>query len=174
ISANFLEVLSIQPLLGRGFAEGEDQPGAEAVVLLGHQVWQDDFAGDPRVVGRQVRINSQPGTIIGVMPPEFAFPLNHEVWVPLQAYASQTDWGSGLSHEVFGKRRAGVDIDQVTAELSTLMGQIADAHPETNEGLRVASVKPYVREFLGSDLVVLMHGMLLIGFLVLLVACANV
>lgn len=174
VSANSFSVLGVSPILGRDFIEGEDQPGAEAVLLLGYRVWQEDFQGDPDVVGKAVRINGLPGQVVGVMPEEFAFPLNEEVWMPHRVYSSELEFGEGTTFEVFGKRRVGVTTDAVAAEFSTLMSQLAESHPKSNEGLTVAMVKPYVREFLGNDVVLIMLIILLIGFLVLLVSCANV
>jgi predicted permease len=174
LTANCFSVLGVSPILGRDFIEGEDQPGAPAVLILGYRVWQEDFGGDPDVLGRAVRINGLPGEIVGVMPEGFAFPISEQVWMPHRIYASELEFGDGITFEVFGKMRPGVTRDAVAAEFSTLMRQFAEAHPETHEGLTLADVKPYVREYLGTEVVLIMHIMLLIGFLVLVISCANV
>ena len=84
ISSEILPMLSAAPLLGRGFNGDDDKPGAPLTVLLGEQVWRDDFGGDPAVIGRVTFANGKPATIIGVMPAQFQFPLREQVWVPRQ------------------------------------------------------------------------------------------
>jgi hypothetical protein len=83
VTANIFSILRVQPFIGRGFVEGDDAPGAPLNVVLGYQAWIDDFAGDRSAIGREVRVNGEPGTILGVMPEGFEFPNNSELWVPL-------------------------------------------------------------------------------------------
>ena len=83
VSSGLFEMLHTPPVLGRGFAASDDKPGAEPVILLGHGVWKDRYGRSPGIVGRVVRVNGKPATIIGVMPEEFKFPLNTDVWMPL-------------------------------------------------------------------------------------------
>jgi hypothetical protein len=84
ISANAFNQLRVKPVLGRGFLPGEDSPQAEAVAVLSYGVWKTRYQRDPRILGRPVRINGEPGTIVGVMPEGFAFPESTEVWTPLR------------------------------------------------------------------------------------------
>ena len=72
-----------QPVLGRGFTPEDDRPGAAAVALIGHSVCVNRYGSNPSVIGRTVRINDMPATIIGVMPEGFKFPFNTDVWLPL-------------------------------------------------------------------------------------------
>src|SRR5436190_8969123 len=67
-SANLFDILGVQPALGRTFAAGEDEPGKNHVLVLSHKLWQNQFGGDPGVVGRTVKLNAEPYTVIGVMP----------------------------------------------------------------------------------------------------------
>ena len=69
--------------MGRDFTPADNAPGAEKVALIGHGLWQRDFGGAADIVGKAIRINGKPATIIGVMPPGFAFPVNDELWIPL-------------------------------------------------------------------------------------------
>ncbi len=82
-SSGFFEMLHIRPVLGRGFLPGDDKPGAAPVVVIGYGVWQERYAGSPNVLGRQVRINEKPATIVGVMPKGFKFPANVDMWESL-------------------------------------------------------------------------------------------
>src|SRR5688572_2626955 len=83
VSWNLFEILGTPPILGRNFVPDDDRPGAEPVVLLSHEVWQNRYRGDPSVVGRSISVNARPHTVIGVMPPRFAFPETTRLWVPL-------------------------------------------------------------------------------------------
>ena len=74
VTDEFFKILGVSPILGRDFTAQDNKPGAEKVAILGHEIWQRDFGGDPRVVGQAVRINGRAATIVGVMPPNFKFP----------------------------------------------------------------------------------------------------
>src|SRR5262245_5348742 len=80
VSADFLATLGVPPLLGRGFASGEDRAGRERVVVLGHDLWRRRFGRDASAVGRRITLDGEPFTIIGVMPPGFSFPSGTELW----------------------------------------------------------------------------------------------
>ena len=83
VSSGIFEMLHMRPVLGRGFLPTDDKPGAEPVLLLGYGVWKDRYSSSPSIIGHQVRVNEKPATIIGVMPAEFKFPSNAELWMPL-------------------------------------------------------------------------------------------
>src|SRR4029450_3188728 len=83
VTEDFLRVLGVAPVLGRDFTAADNRPGAEKVAIIGYGIWQRDFAGATDIVGRAVRINGTPATIVGVMEQGFAFPTNEELWVPL-------------------------------------------------------------------------------------------
>ena len=80
---NFLRILGVTPIMGRDFNADDNKPGAEKVALIGYGIWQRDFGGATDIVGKDVRLNGKPATIIGVMPKGFAFPTNEELWIPL-------------------------------------------------------------------------------------------
>ena len=83
LTANAFDLLGARPAVGRGFVAGDDAPGAESVVLLGHALWTHRYAADPGIVGETLRVNGRPATVIGVMPPGFRFPQNEDVWTNL-------------------------------------------------------------------------------------------
>src|SRR5688572_790565 len=74
LSLEAFRALGVQPLLGRGFQEGDDQPGAGHIVLLGHDLWRDRYGSASDIIGKAIRANGTQFTVIGVMPPKFAFP----------------------------------------------------------------------------------------------------
>ena len=173
ISANGFRLIQAQAQLGRTFREGEDSPGAEPVILLSHALWRDRYGGDPDIVGRTVRLNGEPMTVIGVMPDRFEFPLNNDLWVPLRMNPLEIERGEGETLEVFGRLNDGVSPDQARAEFTAIAKRLEIEYPETNEGVG-AVIKPYTEEFIGEEAMGLLMTMLAAVFGVLLIACANV
>jgi predicted permease len=173
ITSNFLDLLKVKPILGRGFQPGEDSPGAEPVVLLGWGIWQTRYNGDPKVIGQPVRINGEPGTIVGVLPQDFAFPVDQEIWTPLRQDPLKNPRGKGETLEVYGRLRDGISEEQARAELQGITQAVAKEFPQTNEG-RGAVVKPYTEEYIGEQAAKLLYVMLGACLFVLLLACSNV
>jgi putative ABC transport system permease protein len=173
VSANGFDLLKVQPELGRGFLRGEDSPQAEPVAVISHGVWRSRYQGDPKVLGKAVRINGQPGTIVGVMPQGFAFPEETEVWTPLRLDPMRTERGQGETLEVMGRLGDGVTFEAARAEMVSLAKALAAAHPKTNAG-REAVVKPWMEEALGEETARLLWTMLAACLFVLLIACTNV
>ncbi|HEY2615134.1 MAG TPA: ABC transporter permease, partial [Chthoniobacterales bacterium] len=83
VTEDFFRIIGVSPIMGRDFTAEDNKPGAEKVTLLGYEIWQRDFGGDPKIVGQNVRINGRAATIIGVMPQNFKFPIAEQLWVPL-------------------------------------------------------------------------------------------
>jgi hypothetical protein len=83
MSVDGFRALGMEPALGRGFQPGDDAAGAPPIVLLGHDLWRDRFGADPGIVGQSIRADGVQRTVIGVMPPRFAFPFQQALWVPL-------------------------------------------------------------------------------------------
>jgi len=125
------------------------------------------------VVGRTVRINGEPTTVIGVMPEGFQFPIRQDLWLPLRLDPAKLERGEGTTLEVFGRLGDGVALEQAKTEMSAIAGRLAEAYPETNEGVG-AVIKPYTLEFIGEEAVTLLYTFLIGVFGVLLIACANV
>ena len=176
MSANTFRQLRVQPLLGRTFVAGEDTPGAPPVVLLGYGLWKSRYGGDPGVIGRSVRVNGEPATVVGVMPENFGFPVSQVIWTPLRLDPAKAVRGAERESDfvsVFGRLRDGVSLDQAAAEMAAFVKAIAAESPQTHKGVEV-TVQPYTREFVGGPIVGLLYTMLGAVALVLLLACANV
>lgn len=173
VSANLFDtVLRARPVLGRTFREGEDLPGAEPVMVISHEVWQNRFGGSPDVAGRTVFANGVQHTIVGVMPPGFLFPDRQHVWVPLEFNPLSTSRGEGDAHFVTARLRAGVSLDQAKSQMAAIAQRIAQQFPETDEGVGVS-----LRRF--PEVIFEQFGPMLLTMLaaaigVLLIACANV
>ena len=173
ITANGFASLGVQPALGRGFREDEDEPGAPARIILSHHVWQERFEGDPVAIGQVVQVNGEQAEIIGVMPEGFLFPNRQDVWIPLRMNALELERGAGTGLEVYGKLREGVSVDQAMVEFAGIASRLAAAYPESNEGVG-AVMKPFHEEYVGDEAAALLYTMLGIVSLVLLIACVNV
>jgi putative ABC transport system permease protein len=173
VTVNLFEELRMAPLAGRSFVPGDDGPGAEPVALLGHGVWRTRFAADPGIVGRTVRVDGVPTTVVGVMSEGFRFPLREDLWLPLQTEPGKTRRGEGRRLEVFGRLRAGVSLEQARLDLAAIARRLEAEHPETNTGVLVVA-KPYVEEFVPRPVRALLWTMLGAVFGVLLIACVNV
>jgi predicted permease len=173
ITASGFRLLRVRPALGRLFREGEDDPAADPVVLIGYHVWRDRFGGDPDVVDQVIRVNGEASTIVGVMPEGFRFPLNEDIWAPLRMDMLEIERGDGRTLEVYGRLRDGVSMDEAAAEMQAIAMRLAGEYPETNEGVG-AVVKPYTEEYIGAEPRGMLYTMLGAVALILLVACANV
>ena len=174
LSANGLKLLGVQPAMGRDFTADDDRRGAEPVAILGHDLWQARFAGDPAILGRVVRVDGIAATVIGVMPDGFGFPQVAELWVPLAQFNDPAmNQRDARVIEAFGRRRAGVTNEQAQTDLEGVLQGLARLHPDTNAGTH-AVVIPYRETMIGQPLTAL-FGMLFaaVGCL-LLIACANV
>ena len=172
VSSGLFEMLRLRPILGRGFLPGDDRPGAEPVVLLGFSVWKDRYGGAPSVLGRMVRVNEKPTTIIGVMPEGFKFPENQDVWMPLVS-TPEMESRSHRSLQLFGILKRGTVITQANANLEGIARRLAAQHPEADKGVDVA-IETFQQRYNGGPIrLVFLLMQAAVGF-VLLIACANV
>jgi predicted permease len=168
-SANFFEVLGVQPALGRAFTPQEDQAGSDQVVILSDRLWRTRFNSDRGVLGATITLDGIPHTVVGVMPRGFTFPAASEVWTPL---ALRLDAGNSFIFPVVGRLRADATPDQAKSELEAIASAMpqdpraAGSHP-------VAAIIP-LKNTLTSQ--VRMSLLVLAGAVafVLLIACANV
>ena len=130
MTASGFRVARVPPLLGRMLVDGDEQPGAPPVVVIGYDVWQSQFAGDQTIVGREIHIGRAAHTIVGVMPTGFAFPVNHSYWIPLRVDPrTPVAPGTGPELEVFGRLAPGATKESAQAELSVIGRRLAAEGP---------------------------------------------
>jgi len=172
----FFRILGTAPILGRDFRPEDNAPGAEKVALIGHALWQKDFGASRDIVGKTLRINGTPATIIGVMPKGFAFPVNEELWVPLYSEFPPKDRKDprAISPAVLGLLRTGVSVDQANAEVATFAKHAASAYPDTNKQFNEAQVQPLLKTFTPLPLRGILLTMLAFCAGLLLIGCVNV
>ncbi len=180
VTEDFFKIIGVSPVLGRDFTAADNKPGAEKVTILGGEIWRRDFGADPNIVGQSVRINGKAATIIGVMPPNFKFPVSEELWTPLyNEFPPQPrgDLRLGANNNapaIMGRLKAGVTLDQANAEFIALARHLAEDNPKTNQNLTSASVQPLLNTFTGVQFRQTVWAMLAAVVLVLLIACVNV
>jgi putative ABC transport system permease protein len=181
VSANFFSVLGIEPILGRGLVEGEDQPGKSNVTVLSYALWKSKFAGDPDIVGRAIQLNGQATTVVGVTGPDFDWYISEfsstnqkpQLWTPLEVTPSWRDFSKvGRYLRVVARLNPGVTILQARAQLDVLAADLAARNPVYDKGWGIAVV-PLREQLSGSFRPALL---ILLGAvaLVLLIACANI
>ena len=177
ISASAFRVAGVAPLLGRSLAEADEESGAPAVVVIGHDVWRTRFGGDPSAVGRAVRVGRTEATVVGVMPAGFAFPVAHEVWAPLQLNPLHYERGAGPQIAMFGRLADGATLEQAQAELTTIGARLAASRPVTHAHLR-PEVMPFADAVVMLDLPPqfrpLFYAANVFFVMLLVLICANV
>jgi predicted permease len=184
VSGNFFRVLGVQPDLGRGFLESEDQAvGRDAVVVLGHDFWVNQFKASPSAVGSTIWVNNVPLTIVGVAPEQFTGIdqyVKYAMFIPL-AMSPRLGGDSALEKRdirwltVKGRLKPGVSIAQASADLTSIGARLEQLYPQTNRGNHVdvqTEVQLRIKQSPPNAALVVM--LLMLAFAVLLVACANV
>ncbi len=175
ISASAFSMTRVTALLGRTLVEADERPEAAPVALIGHELWRSRFEGDSTIVGRTIRLGATTGTVVGVMPKGFAFPVSHELWTPLRVNVLDHARRQGPPIQIFGRLAPGVTITEAESELATVGRSTAADFPETHEHLR-PQILPYAKSFLnvpGWYSVALMSSNLLLVMLLVLI-CSNV
>jgi putative ABC transport system permease protein len=151
MTASGFRVARVSPLLGRTLLEDDERPGAPPVAVIGYDAWRARFGGDPAVVGREIRIGRDAHTIVGVMPDGFAFPVNHQYWIPLRIEAgAQVEPGTGSGLHVFGRLAPGATKESAQAELSVIGRRLAAEGPAELAHLE-SRVIPYTDIFVNGE-----------------------
>jgi putative ABC transport system permease protein len=171
VSPGLFEMLRVPPILGRGFLPADGEAGAEPVVLLGYSVWKDRYSSSPAVIGRVVRVNEKPATIVGVMPAAFKFPENQDLWMALQPTSDLADH-THHTLQLFGILKPGATVAQAGADLDRIARRLAAEYPaDKNIG---ALAQTFHRRYNGGNIQMVFLLMLAAVGFVLLIACANV
>ncbi len=172
VAWDMFRLLGVRPILGRDFLESDDQPNAAGVALISHMLWTTRYESDPRIIGRSVDINGTAHTIIGVMPPTFAFPESQRLWIALQPQLFK-DPRNARYVFTFGRLRPGVSAEQALSDLNTVAAGLEKDYPATNTGWR-ARTRTLREAFLPDDVRLILGLMMASVTLVLFIACSNV
>jgi putative ABC transport system permease protein len=171
ISADFLPILGMSPILGHGFVPEDDNDGGPSVVLLGESTWRTRFGADPSVIGRSLTIDGVPATVTGVVPNAPAFMTTIQMWVPLAWTAAERAIRNDHGYRAIAKLKPGVDVAAAQADLTTISKQLEQQYPADNKDWG-ALVLPLQDDLVGSTRTSLLVLLGAVG-LVLLIACAN-
>ena len=173
VTAGAFEIIRIKPIAGRTFAAAEDTPGAAPVVLLSQRVWQSRYSTDPGIVGRSIIVNGTPATVVGILPDRSGFPSTAEVWLPLSQLPDLTSQRrDSRTLRVFARLRDDVSADDARLEVESIVGRIAQGHPDTSAGLG-ARVVPINDRFFGGLSHPAWRPFIVASILVVMISCAN-
>lgn len=150
MSASGFRVADGQPLMGRVLVAADEQPAAPAVAVIGYEVWRTRFGSDANVLGRTVQVGTEYATVVGVMPEGFAFPVSHDVWLPLKTSALDQTPRSGPAISVFALLAPGETLQTAQAELTTAGRRAATERPATHQHLE-PRVRPYAMMVVPDD-----------------------
>jgi putative ABC transport system permease protein len=172
VSANLFPMLGVRAQIGRVFRAEEDSAGAAGVVLLSDAVWRQLYAADSSVVGRVISLDNLRYTVVGVMPPRFAFPRTGELWLPMGPLL-HSDKRESRSVQMIGRLKPGVTISQADNELAALSRRLDQQYGVAGSPW-VGSARALRQDFLPDDIKLITTTMMGAVMFVLLIACANV
>jgi len=168
VTTDFFRVLRVSPIIGSDFAPDQDRPGRNQVVLLSDTLWRTRFGGDPAIVNRTIVLDGTPHTVLGVLPAGFSYPVNSEVWTPLEV---KNDPHLSFTRPVIGRLKPNVSREQAAASFAAFTSGLRQAADDGRDQVpRVISLKSAVVDDTSRPLLIFMGA---VAF-VLLIACANV
>ena len=181
VSADLFSVLKIQPALGRGFLPEEEKHGRR-VVVLSHRLWKEQFSGDRDIIGRSITLDSQPYTVVGVMPPGFAFPVGNtkvRLWTTLARDAAadtatpMTEQRGARLINVIARLKPAVSVETAHAQMDSIAAALAKQYPDDDKNFAGTYVRLELERLTGDTRRPLLILLGAVG-LVLLIACANI
>jgi putative ABC transport system permease protein len=175
-SADLFSALRASALVGRVFTNDEDKPGASPVVVLSYALWQRRFGGQNSILNQTITLNGKSYTVIGVMPPDYAFPSRVEMWVPVGPLSDDPSWKERGNHPglyAVARLKPGMTQAQAQADMNTISTNLNKQYPDSNaqDGIRIRTLTEYVVGQTVKDTLWILFGA--VAF-VLLIACANI
>jgi putative ABC transport system permease protein len=175
VSYNFFDVLGVAPAFGRSFRADEDRAGAERVCVISHGLWERRFGGDRKIVGKALTLNAEPYTVVGVLPADYRYGTQTDVFVPVGLKEADETVRERDNHPgiyAVARLKEGVTFERADAEMKQIAAQLASEYPKENAGNGV-TLTPLREYFVGEVRASLLILLAAVG-LVLLIACANV
>jgi putative ABC transport system permease protein len=175
VTANYLSILQVPPLIGRDFVESDDVPGAAKVALISERLWRKQFGALPIAIGQRLNVDGVPREIIGAVSERVRFPRNCDVFLPLADLRADHDFLSRGNHDAFsclGRLKSGATLKQAIAELDTIAADLSRRYPDSNTSRQVSA--KLLLEYSVGQYRYLLCVLLAAVACVLLIACANV
>ncbi len=172
ISAHYLDVLGLQPILGRSFSDEEDRPHGPKAVILSNSLWRNAFGSDPKILGQPILLKGEPFMVVGVLPDGATTPLNADLYTALQP--SREGEGGGTNFEAITRLRDGATWQQADAEINLAWSHRASQYEQhENSGVKVTYHSVPLQKGETDDLRPQVLALMLAAGLILLIACAN-
>jgi putative ABC transport system permease protein len=173
VSANFFQLISVKPLMGRVFLPEEEEPGRDQEIILSYGLWQQRYASDPNILKRVIKVDGKSFNIVGVMNKGFDYPMPAEAWLPMTLTNAERVRRDNRWLWVLGRLKPGVSFHEAASEMNAISEREAQEYPDTNKAYRInpQPLKQFITGSLTRQYTVLLLGA--VGF-VLLIACADV
>jgi putative ABC transport system permease protein len=171
VTTNFFDVFGTKPWMGRLFLRGEDQPGGPYVAVLSYAAWQTRFGANPQILGREITLNNESYSIVGVLPRGYVLPFESDVFVTAQHQTSYQRNRSAKSFVMLGRVKQNATGAQAMADLNRIAQRLAHDYPTANAGIGILVTD--FRKVLNQSMRVPLLVLLAAVALVLLIACAN-
>ncbi len=172
VSAQYFDITGTTPALGRTFRRDEESAGSDNVVLLSHSLWESQFGSDPSVVGREIQLNGQAHTIVGVLPGSSSFDRGLAQLFKPMAFAASEMTRDFHWFNVFAKLAPGVSLEQARAEMEVIAKRIAEQYPDSKRGWS-AQVERLEDAVIGTELRTAVLVLFAATSMVILIGCAN-
>ncbi len=171
VTWNFFRTLGVEPVAGRSFLPEEAEPDAPTVVIISYSFWQNRYGGSPDLVGRTISVAGTPITVIGILPADYHFLLEADIWSLVDRQGPFDRSRGSHSHWLVGRLRPGVSHEQAQADLGAIAASLAEQYPDTNEAKGIVLLP--LRAFLMFNARPVLYTLLIATVLVLLIACGN-
>lgn len=172
VTENWFRLFGVKLDRGREFSDDDFRPGQDHAVILSYGLWKDRFAGDEKIIGREINLNGRSRTVVGVAGADFEYPAKTKIWAPLVLEGFDKTRRDLHSLVGLGRLKPGVGIDRARTEFDALLGSMAAQFPDFNRDIQ-SHVTPLMQDITGPIRPALMALLGAVGF-VLAIACANV
>ncbi|MGC1674664.1 MAG: ABC transporter permease, partial [Candidatus Acidiferrales bacterium] len=171
VSQDFFSLLGVQPVTGRTFGPEQARAGNWTVAVISESLWKSQFGAEADVLGRKIKFDGDPYTIIGVLPSRMDMPTGVQIWIPLDFSKDDSD-RSAHNYRVLGKLKPGITLAQGQAEFTAIAARLASEYPSSNKDMSARLIR--LQDVLTTDIRPSLLLLSAMAILVLLIACANV
>lgn len=172
VSKNYFKLFGVQPSIGRTFLPEERKPSNAPAVLIGQSLWQEDFGGDRNLIGKTIRLDGMPATVIGIMPQSFTFPGHTQVWAAAEAFGAEAESRTSHGYRVVGRLKPDATLEQGRFDIDAIARRLKKQYPSAYQA-KDAQVISLIGYLVGPIKPALLTLLVAVG-LVLLIVCVNI